>query len=474
MKKFLIILAVAVVAVAGGAYYFLYGKGDVCKNVIPEDAKAVMVFDAKEAVKQMDFSISDIIDFLKQRGDDEKKVEGIDFLAPAYGFVSNDNYLCGVLALSDADAFEKSVTSDKVKVESQRGFKWLYTSDVLACFDSKKALLMLPVSKGESDGMRGKMVEWMNQGSHEVPLLSSALDNDGVVLMRTCLGAIPATYQSMFKSGNVDLNKIFLNVAFNIKEKAFQLSTKLESEDEEYNKLVSEWGNYNRPIQGKLLQTPYENPLVYAVFNMDGETIYNKLSQNPQTSTVLSMMNVYCNTGMMLQAIDGDVSVAIDEISDGPSKYYITAHVKNKDFMKGAEEWGDKLGFLGIQCHQVEGDNYMLTAKNLTNYLGVRDESLYFASDYDVAKNGGKFSSLKDGASLESQTEGKLFYLSLNIDKLGESPLLKSQLVSQDQVKEILGYLDRLNVSMDKNKNAVIELTTKQKIIDILKMNMKK
>lgn len=116
----------------------------------------------------------------------------------------------------------------------------------------------------------------------------------------------------------------------------------------------------------------------------------------------------------------------------------------------------------------------MLTAKNLTNYLGVRDESLYFASDYDVAKNGGKFSSLKDGASLESQAEGKLFYLSLNIDKLGESPLLKSQLVSQDQVKEILGYLDRLNVSMDKNKNAVIELTTKQKIIDILKMNMKK
>ena len=51
MKKFLIILVVAVVAVAGGAYYFLYGKGDVCKNVIPEDAKAVMVFDAKEAVK---------------------------------------------------------------------------------------------------------------------------------------------------------------------------------------------------------------------------------------------------------------------------------------------------------------------------------------------------------------------------------------------------------------------------------------
>ena len=65
MKKYLIIIFL-LIAVAIGAYFFLFGKKDVCKNVIPEDAKAVLVIDAKQALKQMDFSISDIFKALKR------------------------------------------------------------------------------------------------------------------------------------------------------------------------------------------------------------------------------------------------------------------------------------------------------------------------------------------------------------------------------------------------------------------------
>jgi len=100
---------------------------------------------------------------------------------------------------------------------------------------------------------------------------------------------------------------------------------------------------------------------------------------------------------------------------------------------------------------------------------------LYFASDYDVAKAGGRFSSLKDGSTLKSQAEGKLFYLSIDIDKLKESPLAKSSLASKgESAKEVLNYLDRLNISMGQNKSAQLEVTTKQKISDIIKMNLKK
>ena len=81
MKKYLI-LAVVVVAIAIGVYYFFFAKNDVCKNVIPEDAKAVMVFDGKELVKQIDFSIIDLIELLKNSDDEEKEDYGIDFLSP--------------------------------------------------------------------------------------------------------------------------------------------------------------------------------------------------------------------------------------------------------------------------------------------------------------------------------------------------------------------------------------------------------
>ena len=478
MKKFLIFLAVVAIAAAVGAYYFGFAKKDVCKNVIPEDAKAVMVFDSKEAVKQLEFSIMDIIDFLRQG--DNKKDMGIDVLTPMYGFISNENYLCGVFGLSDADAFEKAISEEKYTVESQRGFKWVYTNDILACFDSKKALVMGPVSKGESDGMRGKIVEWMNQGSHNVPMLSSVLDKGGVLRARTNLGALPDTYKSQFSMfyKDIDLSKVFFDMSFNIKKQSLLLSTDLESKDEEYNKIVSDWSKYCHPIQGNQLQTPFENPLALVAFNVDGETMYQKIgSSNPKYGILLSQLNMFCNAGKMLEAINGNVTVAIDDITEGSPKFYVNAQVKNKDFMKGAENWASGLAALGIQCQQVEGDNYMLMT-NLTEsklYFGVRDDMLYFASDYNVAKAGDKFSSLKDGSSLESQTKGKMSYFSVDIDKLKNSSIAKSAIDARgESVKEVLNYLDRLNVSIGENKSTEIELTTKQKISDIIKKNLKK
>ena len=58
MKKYIFLILAIVAVVAIGGYYFLFGKKDVCKNVIPEDAKAVMVLDSKQLVKQMGIGIS--------------------------------------------------------------------------------------------------------------------------------------------------------------------------------------------------------------------------------------------------------------------------------------------------------------------------------------------------------------------------------------------------------------------------------
>ena len=174
MKKYLIIIALIIAVVIGG-YFFLFGKKDVCKNVIPEDAKAVLVVDAKQALKQLDFSISDIFKALKHRQqhkEEDKAGWGIDMLVPMYGFVSADNYVCGVFALSDADDFEEKLKEEEIAVESQRGFKWASKGEIMLCFDSKKALVLGPVIGSQADAMRGKMVEWMTQGSHKVPVLS--------------------------------------------------------------------------------------------------------------------------------------------------------------------------------------------------------------------------------------------------------------------------------------------------------------
>ena len=208
---------------------------------------------------------------------------------------------------------------------------------------------------------------------------------------------------------------------------------------------------------------------------MNGEELCNKLSSmTPNLGMMLGQMNMFCNAGMMLQAIDGNVTVAIDDISENMPRFNVTAQVKNTDFMKGAEKWGEGLAAMGVQCGQVEGNNYMLSLNNTPLFLGVRDDLLYFASDYNVAK-ADKFSALGDGVSLKSLAKGKLSYSSLDIDKLKNSPLVKSALDGKDEnLKEVLNYLDRLNVSTGENKKVEIELTTKQKLSDIIKANLKK
>ena len=214
MKKYLIILLLVIVAIAIGAYFFLFGKKDVCKNVIPEDAKAVLVIDAKQALKQMDFSISDIFKALKhrqQQKEEDKAGWGIDMLSPMYGFVSADNYVCGVFPLSDADDFEEKLKGEEIAVESQRGFKWADKGEILLCFDSKKALIIGPVIKSDADAMRGKMVEWMKQGFHDVPVLSSLKNDDGVISLRSSLAVVPQALTSQITSNikDIDLNDIF-------------------------------------------------------------------------------------------------------------------------------------------------------------------------------------------------------------------------------------------------------------------------
>ena len=476
MKKLLVVLAV-VAAIAVGAYYFLSAKSDVCKNVIPEDAKAVMTFDGMELVKQLDFSFSDIFELLKLSSKEDKEDVGIDILSPMYGFVSSDNYVCGVFALKDAEVFEKAITDKNLTVESQRGFKWVYANDILACFDSKKALVMGPVSKAESDGRRSKMVEWMKQGSHEVPMLSSIQDKKGILRMRTNLGAFPDKYKSQYKLlyKDVDLNKVFFNITFNLREKAFVLTYNVDSEDEGYTKFMSEWSAYTRPIQTSLLQTPYERPLCLFVLNTDGEALLKKMGENPLYSMMLPQLSTFCNVDLMLQAIDGNVIVAVDNISDHTVDFLVTAQVKNKDFMAKAGEWGNNLAQFGMNCQQIEGDNYMINANDINFCLGVRNDMLYFASDYDVAKSGGKFTALENGTSLSSLTDGKLTYFSFDIEKLQQILSTSSASFARDEsARKVMEYLDRLNISVGENKNAEIELTTKQKISDIIKMSIEK
>jgi hypothetical protein len=463
MKKFLTILVLVVVAIAIGAYFFLFGKKDVCKNVIPEDAKAVLVVDAKQALKQMDFSISDLFKALKHKKEsDEKSGWGIDMLTPMYGFVSADNYLCGVFALSNAADFEEKLKGENITVESQRGFKWANQGEIMLCFDAEKALALGPVNKAESDAIRGKMVEWMKQGSHKTPVLSSLKKIDGVIAMRSSLDLIPKQYLGSYLGNFVDVGfeNIFLNAILNVREKSFLLTTELESEDEKFTSYMSDFDKMLRPIDGDDLPSYIDEPMMCLVLNVDGENLLAKLRKNPMARMALMGLSLCLDTDMMIKAIDGDVIVEAVGRSASLPAFVANARIKNKDFLKNAKDWCSGSSALGYSCQAFDDKNFVLQNGRQKFFFGVQNDFLYLSSD-------GKSSQVEKNISLD-QIHGKRLYASVDIDKMFNF-LYGSHTEADDSHAD----LDHFNLSVTDFKHLQFEMTTKENTTDFIKKLLK-
>ena len=475
MRKYLIIIALILIAVAIGGYFLFFAKKDVCRNVVPEDARAVLVIDAKQALGQLDFSVSDIFKALKhhqRQKEEDKSGWGIDMLAPMYGFVSSDNYVCGVFALSDAVDFEAKLKAEEIKIESQRGFKWASKGEILLCFDNRKALIMGPVIMGQADAMRGRMVEWMTQGSHKVPILANLKKDDGVINLRSTLAVVPPSFTSqLFGSLNdANLNDIFLNASLRIKERSFLLSTELESEDEEFTNYASEYDKLLRPIDGSKLPASMEEPTLRAVFNVDGEKVLPKLRENFLLRTILVGLNMCVDLDMMIKAIDGDVLVELGGQNVFSPDFAANAQIRNQDFLRNSKDWCSGSSTFGSSCQALGEKDFVLQYAGSQFFFGVLDDLLYLSSD-DVKTHRFSAPQSEDEISrVREQAHGKRIYVSVNLARMLDSI---SAVGANTGFEKETTSLDRVNVSVTDFRHIEYELTTTERPTDFIKRLLK-
>lgn len=474
MKKYIFLILAIVAVVAIGGYYFLFGRKDVCKDVIPVDAKAVMVLDSKQLIKQMGIGMRDIVDLLKS---DKKEDIGIDLLSPMYGFLSNESYLCAVIALSDADDFEEVFKEKSISVESQRGFKWAYSNEMIVCFDDDKALLMGPITQTESRNMRPRMVEWMNQNSSKSPILSSALKQDGALCLCSKMSVVPGSYMQhvlQYLNNPFDMNKVFLNAELSIRDKTFHLSTSVESDEEEIKSLVSKTEGLLQPIQGKQLQSSESNPLLWVGVNTKGTRLLDELRKNSLTRLFLMGVNLCVDADMMLKAVDGDVCFELSDISSKQANYTLKAQVSNQDFLKNANEWNT--GFLGksYSFKSIDKNNYMLQGEGKTNYFGINGGMAYLSSSQNVTNSVESNTSDSFVANNKSQIEGKIFYASVSVNKLSSLPEIQNMMGKNSKMLKIcFDNMDRFTVSATDYLHYDIDLITKEDIPDFIKQLLK-
>lgn len=471
MKKYLLIIAliVAVSAIGGGCYY-LFGRKDVCKNVIPKDAKAVMVLDAKQLIRQLDISIKDILSLNKS--DKDEKI-GIDFLSPMYGFLSNERYLCGVFALSDAKDFEEAIKSKGVSVESQRGFNWGYSNQMMICFNDEKALLLGPISQAESNNMRQKMVEWMTQDEQKNPYFSGLKKQDGILKVCSSLGVVPdnnlSQYVQMLGS-DFDLNSVLMNAAFNISDNALTLSVGMTSDDERFDKLIDQYNEQLRPIKADLLTTNSENPFLWFGANLDGEKLLESLRKNPLLRTALAAANMQMDLDKFLKSIDGDVSFEFaDVINTSFRNWAFKAQVNNQDFLKNVSDWDASFMSSSAKIQSLSSNNYLLSDGRTNINFGLQDNMFYLSEGQRASAAVGNVSENSISA-LKSKIKGKRWFTTIDLSRLvnkADTQSLKGD--DKEKADALLGAVDRLNISMRDVGNLEFEITTKEKTSDLIK-----
>lgn len=471
MKKRLITIVVLLLAVVIGGYCYLRVKKDVCKNVIPADAKAVLAIDTKQFLKAIDFSLSDIVKLLKS--DDKKKDPGIDFLRPIYGFVSNEGYLCCVLPLSDAKDLEKLSEEYGISVESQRGLKWVYISQILCCFDEDKALLLGPVSQAESNLMRPAMTKWMTQGEQENRYFAEVQKQEGIVKVSSSVGTLPKDYlirYSQLFGNEIDWNDVLLNAAFNISDYALSLSFNMTSNDPSFNKLTDQYSEHLRPIKADLLETASENPFLWIGMNVNGGKVLEGLRKNPLLRTILVAANLKMDVDMLLNSIDGDVSFELCDIyDDGPGNMMLKAEVNNQDFLKNVPSWDAKLLGFSSQFQSVGPNDFMLSEGEAKFKFGVNDNQFYLSYYETDEAPVAKFSE-KTLSPYKSKMEGKRFFATVDIGRMAQiREFQPEEDDDRDKLNTLVSTFGRLNISMSDDNTVELELTTKQKTSDLIK-----
>lgn len=447
MKKYVFVL-ICLFFVVVAAYIYSCRNNDKARDVIPEDATAVVVFKPAEFFNDLGLTLDKA---RKLPLNFEELVEAIDLTKPVYAF-GTENGLSGMtLNVKDVNKLLKATTSFSFASEEQQGFHWIANDKYIGCIDEDKMLLVGPVASAGQDAFRSEMVKLMTQKRQDVVVLDKAEEQKGVLLVSSSLTALPKQYSKAL-SADTDLSKAFLNLALRIDEKAITLSTKVEGVD---NLPVP-----MSPIKGSLIHYEPKESFAWIGFNMKGEELLPNLRQIPRLRSALLALNMCVDADLMIKAIDGDVSIAFPDADINNPDFLFTAILSNTDFMNNAEDWN---------VNRRSNTDFVITQKGFSVFFGVRDQKLYIASSEELANKACQKTEAED---FQKDAKGKYLTASVDVDELlgymFSNPSLMTVMFAVPQIREVADAFERVTVTADSPQGFDLSIETDEPVKDIV------
>lgn len=370
MRKF-IIITILLLAFLGAAFLFLrISKDTVHKTIIPDDANAVAVFDAKILLKEAEVSVFSI--------DADGEGYGIDFSYPVYAFLTQGGNVGFAAMISDEDALEENF----LETRRREGLTWGIFAGGLACHDGDRVLLIGPSATWDDKKVQDEMLALMRKESLSSAIYDRLNHETAGLKARMSMKALPQSVADDIRSrivgygmdiSEVDLSSIYLNIGLHATENTQTLSLSADSPDESVAGIIETYKNSIKPINRVATAYIPEDHVMWMCMNLEGYQILERLKSDRQMNAYIGLINTFVDVDGFANAISGDVMLVLGNIDMQKPQVGMVAQINDNRFLNS--NFKNVLKSLNLQSGEFSGDTdrmiYVATSETLVERMSA-------------------------------------------------------------------------------------------------------
>ncbi len=415
MKQKYLLLLVLVLAV-----FTSCSKNDYL-NVIPKDATLVASVNVANLAEKAELSGSSAVESVNKyiglvfNGEAKSKIEnyvsdpreiGVDFSSPIYMFATPSQCFCLTMRVGS-----KSKVDDFVNLLVEQGLcgKPVERDDMMTgtlldevefAYDDNTFLFLYSYGDGGS-AIRKQFVAQLFAQDKDDSFVSTEhfdiMDDDKKdMVMYSNLAGLPNETAMMYKQllpNGVRISDVEMVASLTFEDGKAVYDVEMNGVTEKAKKTIEEWNKNFRKIEGRYIDSPSKDFLVWGCFGVEGNWFFEGLKNNSEFKQILYIVERAIDIEQIIRSIDGDLAFVIPssfvtgESDNSVVDFIATAKVKKTKFLDDVDYWKRSMKDYGLSMRDCGKNQYVVSGNDMDMCWGVDGDDVYIATSDAFRRN---------------------------------------------------------------------------------------